>query len=88
MSMRTQLIPIGNSRGVRIPAAIIRECGLEGEVDLEIRGGGIYIKAIDNPRSGWEAAILKTLEEDPSAGDTDLLDEGVENDFDVNEWTW
>ena len=86
--MRTQLIAIGNSRGIRIPAAIIRECGLEGEVDIEVREGGILVKPSNNPRSSWEAAILKTLEDDPNASDVGLFDEAIENDFDVNEWTW
>lgn len=88
MDMRTQLIAIGNSRGIRIPAALIRECGLEGEVELEIRDGGLHIKASNNPRAGWEAAVQKVLADDPQAGEVGFVEDAVENQFDTDEWTW
>jgi len=87
LDMKVKLIPIGNSKGVRIPASIIRECGLEGELDLEVREGGVLIKPSANPRAGWEAAIQRSSQP-PSANEELLIPDDLENEFDETEWTW
>ena len=33
--MKTQIIQIGNSQGIRIPKVLLEESGISGEVDLE-----------------------------------------------------
>lgn len=43
--MITTLIPIGNSRGVRIPKPLINESGLEDKVELRVKKGEIRITA-------------------------------------------
>ena len=43
--MKTALIRIGNSRGVRIPKAFLKECRLQDEVDLEVRDDHLVIRA-------------------------------------------
>lgn len=43
--MKTNLIRIGNSRGVRIPKPLLEQSGLEGEVRLRVVDGGIVIEA-------------------------------------------
>lgn len=43
--MKTNIIPIGNSRGVRIPKPLLEESGLTGEVELRVREGEIRITA-------------------------------------------
>jgi hypothetical protein len=35
--MKTRLVRIGNSRGVRLPKTIIAQAGLTEEVELEVR---------------------------------------------------
>ena len=34
--MRTRIVKIGNSRGIRIPKPLIKEAGLEDEVDITV----------------------------------------------------
>ena len=33
--MKAKLVSIGNSKGIRIPTAILKQCNIENEVDLE-----------------------------------------------------
>ena len=55
--MKTTLISIGNSRGVRIPKPFIEQCGLSEEVEMDVQDGTILIHAPRRPRSGWSEAF-------------------------------
>lgn len=79
--METQLIPIGNSKGIRIPAALIKQCGLEGTLNLHVRDNMLIISsAARKPRETWEQSIL-------AAGPADMLiDDAL--DLDDPNWTW
>ena len=58
-----ELIQIGNSRGVRIPKALIEQAGLEGgELVLEVVQGGLLIKPLKRPRQGWDKAVRSAVE--------------------------
>jgi antitoxin MazE len=54
--MKTYLVRIGNSRGVRLPKAIITQAGLTDEVELGVRDGAVVIAHATPPRSGWADA--------------------------------
>ena len=41
--MRTRIVKIGNSQGIRIPKALLEESGLKGEVDMSVRDGVLLI---------------------------------------------
>lgn len=43
--MKTAIISIGNSKGVRIPKPLLEESGLTGEVELKVAKGEIKITA-------------------------------------------
>jgi len=55
--MKTRLIRIGNSRGVRIPKAAIEECGLEGAVEMTVRDRVLTIAPARGRRHGWNDAF-------------------------------
>ena len=58
--MTTRLVPIGNSKGVRLPKAILQAAGIEDEVTLRVRDGSLIItpkKRRKKPREGWAEAI-------------------------------
>jgi antitoxin MazE len=57
--MKTHLVRIGNSRGVRLPKLLIAQAGLTEEVDLRMQGGAIVIARGASPRSGWAEAARK-----------------------------
>jgi antitoxin MazE len=82
--MRTRLVRIGNSRGVRLPKAIIGQAGLTEEVELVVRDGAVVIARTTSARSGWADAAKQMRERD---GDL-LLDPPVPTLFDEKEWEW
>jgi antitoxin MazE len=58
-----ELIRIGNSKGVRIPKALIEQAGLEGgELELKVVRGGLLIRPLKRPRQGWREAVDAALE--------------------------
>ena len=85
--MKVRLIPIGNSKGVRIPSTVIRDCGLEGELDLEVRDGGVYITPSGHPRAGWEEAI-NASPHPATSNEALLIPDDLDNAFDETDWTW
>ncbi len=54
--MKASIIKTGNSRGVRIPKPILDQCGLHGEVELEVHEKKLVIKSSRQCRQKWEEA--------------------------------
>ncbi|NTV82568.1 MAG: AbrB/MazE/SpoVT family DNA-binding domain-containing protein [Chlorobaculum sp.] len=51
----TTLIRIGNSQGIRIPKAIIKQAKLgDKELEFEVIDEGLLIKPLKTPRKGWK----------------------------------
>ena len=85
--MKTKLIRIGNSRGVRIPKSLIEQSGLSEDIELILKDNEIVLRSTNGPRKNWEQAFRKMAEQ----GDDQLLDEdmaNVTNEWDESEWTW
>ena len=61
--MRTKLVRMGISRGIRLPKPMIEQAGLTDEVELKVRGNTIVIVAKKAPRSGWAGAAQKLHDE-------------------------
>jgi len=68
--MKTRIIRIGNSRGIRIPKRLLDLSGLEGEVEIVLKNGTLILGPAKQPRAGWAAAF----EEMARRGDDVLLD--------------
>ncbi len=47
--MRIPIINIGNSKGIRIPQAILKQVSFSGEIDLEIDNGKIVLNRSNSP---------------------------------------
>ena len=83
--MKTTLIPIGNSRGVRIPKPIIEQCGLTEHVEMDVQDRMILIHAPRQPRAGWAEAFARMAR----AGDDTLLDgQPTSTRWDEEDWQW
>ena len=76
--MKTKVVRIGNSRGVRIPKPFIEEARLSEEVQLRIVASGVLIERTAPPRAGWAKAAAQLRDR----GDDRLLDEPLPTDFD------
>lgn len=82
--MKTHLIRVGNSRGVRLPKPLIEEAGLTDAVEIRVRGGTIVIARVAGARSGWAKAAQRMRER----GEHGLLDPPISTRFDEGEWKW
>lgn len=68
--MKARLVPIGNSRGIRIPKSILQQCEMSDEVNLAVEGRQIVLTPTDQqPRNGWSEAAARMA----AAGDDKLL---------------
>ena len=83
--MKTELIRIGNSRGIRIPKPIIEQCRLGDTVELRIEDDRLIISSERPPRQGWEEALRRAA---PAHEDELLLESTLDDVFDREEWTW
>ena len=68
--MKTRIIRIGNSQGVRIPKLLLEQSHLSEEVELEAQQHQIIIRSAEKPRQRW-AEAFKAMAEN---GDDCLLD--------------
>lgn len=59
--MRSRVIKIGNSQGIRIPKPILEQTGIVEDVELEVEENQIIIRPISNPRAGWDMALGAAL---------------------------
>jgi len=79
--MKTRLIQIGNSRGIRLTRPLLEQAGIDDEVEIRVEPGAVIITAATSPRAGWAEAAEKY-------GPGTLLDEPSATRFDDEEWKW
>lgn len=84
MVVRSKVIRIGNSRGVRIPRTLLEQAGLEGDVVMIVRGDQLIIQSARANRQGWDEQFARMAGE----SDDQLLDEMTPTRWDEEEWTW
>ncbi len=84
--MRTRIVKIGNSQGIRIPKPLLEESGIDKEVDLIMEKNQLILKPVTNPREGWEEAFSSdiTTSSDESLNEYTTL----QNQWDEEEWQW
>lgn len=82
--MKTKIVRIGNSQGVRIPKPLLEQAGLEDEVELRVVESGIMIESRSSTREGWSEAAKLVHQR----GEDGLVEEPTATRFDVEEWTW
>jgi antitoxin MazE len=84
--VKTRIVPIGNSQGVRIPKPLLEQTRLHGEVEISAEEDSLVIRPVKQPRAGWSAAF----QEMARRGDDDALGQiapGL-SDWDGDEWEW
>jgi antitoxin MazE len=82
--MKTRIVRIGNSRGIRIPKPFLEQARLREDVELAVVDNRLVISSPDLPRAGWDAAFRAMA----AAGDDQLLDTPAPTAFDRSEWEW
>jgi antitoxin MazE len=84
--MRTKIVRIGNSQGIRIPKPLLEESGLEGEVDLRVEDHSLVISPVREVRQGWDQAFATMAGRQDDA----LLDAEATavSTWDETDWEW
>jgi antitoxin MazE len=83
--IKTRLIRIGNSQGIRIPRVVVEQTGLRGELELEVRRRQLVVRPASRPREGWEDQIRRMADR---GDDRPLWPEAALTSFDEKEWEW
>ena len=85
-AMRTRLVRIGNSQGIRIPKPVIEQVGLSGEVELTVQENTLVVAPVRAARAGWSAAFRAMAERRDDA----LVDGELPSltTWDRDEWQW
>ena len=84
--MKTRIVRIGNSQGVRIPRPLIEQARLPEEVELRVEANQIVIAPAHPPREGWAEAAAAAAARGAAAAE--LLDAPAPTRFDEAEWMW
>lgn len=82
--VKTKLVRIGNSQGIRIPRVVVEQTGLEGELELEVRDRQLVVRP-KSRRAGWEDRFREMARR---RDDRPLWPEAALTSFDEKEWEW
>jgi antitoxin MazE len=80
--MNISVIPIGNSKGIRLTKSLIEKYNITDTVELVLEKNYIILKPKKEPRKGWE----KTFKKMHDSGDDKLLINDVFQDENFEEW--
>lgn len=84
--MKTNIVQIGNSKGIRLPKSVLQQCHLTDLVELLVEGNVLTVRPIHAPRRGWSdafSAMAQNNDEKLLDADTSLATE-----WDKSEWRW
>jgi len=82
--MLVSLVQVGNSKGIRLPKAILDQCHIEDKMDMEVADDSIILKPVKNkPREKWAEKFGKMKE---AGEDKLLIDDGL--DLSEKDWEW
>ncbi len=73
--MQVTLIDIGTSKGIRIPANVLKDLDRPNSFDLKVEKNKIILDIINNPRDGWDDKFKDTK--------NDLL---IDDSLDLDQW--
>mgnify|MGYP001484184886 CR=1 FL=1 len=83
-TVKTRIIKIGNSRGIRIPKLLIEQVGIGTEVEIAVEKDQLVVRSASSPRQGWDAQFRAMAEH----GDDRLPDTPVLTEWESSEWKW
>ncbi len=84
-TVKTKVVRIGNSRGIRIPKVILDQCHINDEVELEAKEDCLIIKSPHTAREGWDLTFQKMHE---NRDDVLIISDAITNEFDEEDWEW
>ena len=84
--MKSRIVKIGNSQGIRLPKTLIEQTGLGEDIEIIIEGNRLIIVPAVHPRANW-AASFKNMSR---MGDDNICDSDVQTPtkWEEDEWEW
>ena len=83
--IKTRLVKIGNSQGLRIPKLVLDQLNLSSDIELEVQDDHLIVRPIPHPRADWPEQFRQMAER----GDDQLLDPDVAlTEWEATEWQW
>jgi antitoxin MazE len=82
--VKTRIIKIGNSQGIRIPKLLLDQTNFSEDVELELLENKIVIRSSRPVRYQWEEQFKIMAERRDDA----LLDDIPTTTWDEDEWEW
>jgi antitoxin MazE len=84
--MKTRIISVGNSKGIRIPKTVLEQVGLFDEVEMSVDDGSLVIRPAAKARAAWSRAFREMAKR----GDDALLDpdHSGATRWDQDQWEW
>jgi antitoxin MazE len=84
--LKTRIIKIGNSQGIRIPKLLLHQVGLFDEVEVEAQSGQLIVRPSTASRHGWDEQFqTMTMNGDDRLLDAEML---VPTEWEASEWEW
>lgn len=80
--MDISIIPIGNSKGIRLSKTLLEKYNIRDTVELILEKGYIIIRPKRSPRKGWDKAFKRMHEK----GDDKPLMADIFEDENFEEW--
>ncbi len=84
VNLKTKIIQIGNSQGIRLAKPILEQAGITDDVELRVEDGQIIIQAANRQRLGWDIMFRSMV----LRGDDAMLDPVIQTDWDETERSW
>jgi antitoxin MazE len=81
--MILSVVKIGNSRGIRLPKALLEQCRIRDRVNVEVTGQRITLQPIQKAREGWDEQMMLMHQR---GEDGLLVPEALDSEF--KEWEW
>jgi antitoxin MazE len=84
--VKSQIVKIGNSRGIRIPKVLLDQVKFSDDIEVEVQGDKLIIRSVRSSRQGWDDQFIEMARH----GDDKLLDSELVNpsSWDKDEWEW
>ena len=83
--IKTRLVKIGNSHGLRIPKLVLDQLNLSADIELEIQDDHLIVRPSTQPRAQWADQFRQMAEH----GDDHLLDPDLSlSTWEAAEWQW
>jgi len=85
--MEQEIIQIGNSKGIRIPAPFLKEVGIKKYVDISIKETPSHEKQLvitgkKSSRKNWMKQFDQKTEPE------NLIPDNLESSWEKDEWSW